>query len=41
LQAAIGNYAALLKQMGYYQAQVIAELNQVGKPFGMQFGNGP
>ena len=40
LQAAIGNYTALLEQMGYDQAQVIAELNKVGSPFGIQFGSG-
>jgi hypothetical protein len=40
LRAAIGNYAALLEQMGYDQAQVMAQLDKVGKPFGIQFGRG-
>jgi len=36
LRGAIGNYAALLQQMGYNEAQVVAELDKVGTPFGMQ-----
>ncbi len=39
-QTTIGNYAALLDQMDYNQAQVIAELDKVGEPFGIQFGSG-
>jgi hypothetical protein len=33
-QTFIWNYAALLEQMGYDQAQILATLNQVGEPFG-------
>jgi hypothetical protein len=36
LQAVIGNYAGLLKQMGYNHAQVNAELDKMGRPFGIQ-----
>ena len=39
LQTVTKNYAALLEQMGYNQAQVFAELNKVGEPFGIQFGS--
>jgi hypothetical protein len=38
LQSAIGNYVKLLKIMGYDQAQAIAELNKMGRLFGIQFG---
>ena len=38
LQGAVGNYARLLSEMGRSQPEVLAELNAIGKPFGMEFG---
>jgi hypothetical protein len=38
LQGAIGNYAGLLEQMGRSPQEVLAQLNAVGQPFGIQFG---
>jgi tetratricopeptide (TPR) repeat protein len=38
LQNAIGNYADLLQQMGRSNQEIQAELNAVGRPFGMQLG---
>ncbi|MGA2605065.1 MAG: tetratricopeptide repeat protein [Verrucomicrobiia bacterium] len=38
LQDAISNYAALLQQMGRSPQEVLAQLNAVGQPFGIQFG---
>jgi hypothetical protein len=34
----IGNYAGLLQQMGRSQQEIQAQLDAVGRPFGMQFG---
>lgn len=39
LSAAIGNYKAVLEQMGYTEAQIIAELDKVRRPCGIQFGS--
>jgi tetratricopeptide (TPR) repeat protein len=39
LRAAIGNYTALLQQMGYSEEQVNAELDKIGSPFGMKLGS--
>jgi tetratricopeptide (TPR) repeat protein len=39
LRAAIENYTALLGLMGYDQAQVTAELDKLGKAFGIQLGS--
>jgi len=38
LQTVIGNYAGLLQQMGRSQQETQAQLNVVGRPYGMQFG---
>jgi hypothetical protein len=40
LQAAVGNYAGLLQQMGRSKAEVLAQLNDIGKAYGIQFGGG-
>ena len=40
LQVGSGNYARLLSQMGRTQPEVLAQLNAVGDPFGVQFGGG-
>jgi tetratricopeptide (TPR) repeat protein len=40
LQAAIRNYAALLTQMGRSPEQVLAQLNDLARPYGIQFGGG-
>jgi nephrocystin-3 len=39
-QAAIENYAGLLSQMGRNQPEVLAQINAIGKPFGIQLGGG-
>jgi tetratricopeptide (TPR) repeat protein len=39
LQTAIGNYSTLLSEMGKDQAAIRAELNQLGGPFGISFGD--
>jgi tetratricopeptide (TPR) repeat protein len=39
VQAAVGNYVALLEQMGYNEAQVKAELYKVSSPFGIRLGS--
>ena len=39
-QAVINIYASMLQQMGYNPAQVTAELDKVGSPFGIQLGSG-
>jgi Tfp pilus assembly protein PilF len=38
LQTSIENYTRLLQQMGRSQQEIQAQLNVVGRPFGMQFG---
>ncbi len=38
LQAAVLSYAGLLQVMGRSEPEVMAQLNAVGKPFGIQFG---
>jgi len=38
-RTAIGNYAKLLEQMGYNQAKIVADLDKVGRPFGMRLGS--
>jgi hypothetical protein len=38
LKAAVANYTSLLQQIVYDQAQVIGELNNVGRPFAIQLG---
>jgi tetratricopeptide (TPR) repeat protein len=40
LQAAFGNYAALLSKMGRSEQQVLAQLNDLARPYGIQFGGG-
>jgi len=39
LQGAIKNYEHLLKAMGRSPAEIKAQLNALGKPFGIQFGS--
>jgi len=38
LDAATKNYATLLEAMGCSPAQIHAQLQEVGRPFGMQLG---
>ena len=40
LMSGITSYTNLLSQMGRSQAEVQAQLNAIGKPFGIQFGGG-
>jgi tetratricopeptide (TPR) repeat protein len=37
-QTALRNYTSLLQQMGYNREQVRAELDEMGRPFGIQLG---
>jgi tetratricopeptide (TPR) repeat protein len=39
-QLVIRNYAVLLGEMGKDQAAILNELNQLGRPFGISFGDG-
>ena len=39
LRTIIGNYEAMLQQMGYNQEQVKAELDKLGAPFGNHPGS--
>jgi hypothetical protein len=39
LQTAINNYGGLLLAMGKSPVEVQAQLNAIGKPFGIQFGS--
>ena len=36
----IDNYVALLETMGRNPARIRAQLNDIGRPFGMNFGSG-
>ena len=38
LQTQVGNYAKLLSELGHSQSEVLAQLNAIGKPYGIQFG---
>jgi hypothetical protein len=40
LRTGIRNYAALLIEMGRNPAQIIAQLNELSRPFGISFGRG-
>jgi hypothetical protein len=37
LEAAVGNHARLLGEMGYGRSEVLTQLNTVGRPYDMQF----
>ncbi|MEK6287720.1 MAG: tetratricopeptide repeat protein [Acidobacteriota bacterium] len=39
LRGAIANYTKLLRQIGYNEERVKAELDKVGRPFGIQPGS--
>jgi hypothetical protein len=40
LQVATQNYCALLEKMGRSPPQILAQLNDLGRPFGRAFGSG-
>jgi hypothetical protein len=39
LQTAVRNYAALLAEMGRSPTQILARLNELGRPFEIKFGS--
>ena len=40
LRTVLGNFAGLLQQIGRRPGNVLAQLNAVAEPFGIQFGGG-
>ena len=40
LQTAVRNYAALLAEMGRSPSQILGRLNELGRPFEINFGSG-
>ena len=40
LRAAVGNYSVLLEEMGRSPSQIRAQLEEIGRSFGMQIGFG-
>ena len=36
----LGRYNSMLEKMGHSEQVVLAQLNAIGKPFGIQFGGG-